>query len=283
MTGWMGGWGIVAADVIVMASLAQIAGQYVFLLFGADGLAVEQVAGVPAVGVPVDRPADLRSATAASRCRRGCSSSCSPSRSSSSSFFAVVALVKVYPGHAARRRSTVAVLVQPVPHHRAGARPRSSLLLAVFIYWGWDTAVSVNEETKDPDQDTGPGGGHLDGHPAGHLRDRDRSRRMAFAGAGAGWLATRTTRRRVLGASATHGARRHALDKILIIAVLTSAAASTQTTILPTARTTLSMAAYQAIPASFAEIHPRYLTPTLSTIGMGAGVDRLLRRLLTAI
>ena len=32
------------------------------------------------------------------------------------------------------------------------------------------------------------------------------------------------------------------LDKILIIAVLTSAAASTQTTILPTARTSLSMA-----------------------------------------
>jgi len=28
MTGWMGGWGIVAADVIVMASLAQIAGSY---------------------------------------------------------------------------------------------------------------------------------------------------------------------------------------------------------------------------------------------------------------
>ena len=37
-TGWMGGWGIVAADVLVMASLAQVAGQYVFLLFGADGI-----------------------------------------------------------------------------------------------------------------------------------------------------------------------------------------------------------------------------------------------------
>src|SRR5271156_6348198 len=37
-TGWMGGWGIVAADILVMASLAQIAGQYVFLLFGADGI-----------------------------------------------------------------------------------------------------------------------------------------------------------------------------------------------------------------------------------------------------
>src|SRR5450755_2773866 len=37
-TGWFGGWGIVAADVLVMASLAQIAGQYVFLLFGAGGI-----------------------------------------------------------------------------------------------------------------------------------------------------------------------------------------------------------------------------------------------------
>ena len=32
-TGWFGGWAIVVADVLVMASLAQVAGQYVFLLF----------------------------------------------------------------------------------------------------------------------------------------------------------------------------------------------------------------------------------------------------------
>ena len=37
-TGWFGGWGIIAADVLVMASLAQIAGQYLFLLFGANGI-----------------------------------------------------------------------------------------------------------------------------------------------------------------------------------------------------------------------------------------------------
>ncbi len=51
--------------------------------------------------------------------------------------------------------------------------------------------------------------------------------------------------------------------------VLSSAAASTQTTILPTARTTLSMAAYRAIPKAFAKIHRRFLTPTVSTIVMG--------------
>src|SRR5207237_6064381 len=40
-TGWAGGWAIVAADVLVMASLAQIAGQYIFLLFGADGIGTD--------------------------------------------------------------------------------------------------------------------------------------------------------------------------------------------------------------------------------------------------
>jgi amino acid transporter len=58
-------------------------------------------------------------------------------------------------------------------------------------------------------------------------------------------------------------------DKLLIIAVLTSASASTQTTILPTARTSLSMAAHGAIPRRFANIHPRYLTPSTSTLYMG--------------
>jgi amino acid transporter len=41
LTGWMGGWGIIAADVIVMASLSQIAGRYALLLVGADGLAAQ--------------------------------------------------------------------------------------------------------------------------------------------------------------------------------------------------------------------------------------------------
>src|SRR6201996_5411192 len=31
--GWAGGWATVAADILVMASLAQVAGQYLFFLF----------------------------------------------------------------------------------------------------------------------------------------------------------------------------------------------------------------------------------------------------------
>ncbi len=59
------------------------------------------------------------------------------------------------------------------------------------------------------------------------------------------------------------------LDKLLIIAVLTSAAASTQTTILPAARTSLSMARAKAMPGSLGKVHPRYLTPAISTLWMG--------------
>ena len=29
-------------------------------------------------------------------------------------------------------------------------RPRRRVILAVFIYWGWDTTVTVNEETENP-------------------------------------------------------------------------------------------------------------------------------------
>jgi len=48
--GWMGGWAIIVADVIVMANLAQIAGLYSFLLVGWDSAAASTFA-VTLVGV----------------------------------------------------------------------------------------------------------------------------------------------------------------------------------------------------------------------------------------
>src|SRR5499427_7609589 len=51
-TGWAGGWAIVAADVLVMASLAQVAGQYVFLLFNTGSIGTNASSGwVLLVGV----------------------------------------------------------------------------------------------------------------------------------------------------------------------------------------------------------------------------------------
>ena len=60
------------------------------------------------------------------------------------------------------------------------------------------------------------------------------------------------------------------LDKLVVLAIITSALSSTQTTILPASRTTLSMARQDAFPAAFGKVHPRYLTPHVSTIVIGA-------------
>src|SRR6202008_593750 len=59
------------------------------------------------------------------------------------------------------------------------------------------------------------------------------------------------------------------LHFLLTIAVLTSATAATQTTILPAARSALSMARRGAIPSRFAEIHPKNLIPGSATIWAG--------------
>ena len=50
-TGWAGGWAIVAADVLVMASLAQVAGQYLFFLFqGRTAIGRERLQRLGAAG-----------------------------------------------------------------------------------------------------------------------------------------------------------------------------------------------------------------------------------------
>ena len=77
--------------------------------------------------------------------------------------FSVVALIKVYASHPAG--SIHPSLSWFVPNMNLGALS-GGVLLALFIYWGWDTAVSVNEETRG--QVPHPRGG---GHPQ-HLRPR---------------------------------------------------------------------------------------------------------------
>ena len=60
---------------------------------------------------------------------------------------------------------------------------------------------------------------------------------------------------------------------LLLLTVSISALSSTQSTILPTARGTLSMAVYEAIPKRFANVHPRYMTPAFGTIVMGVSAS----------
>lgn len=274
-TGWMGGWGIVAADVLVMASLAQIAGQYFFLLFGADGIGSNATSGwVLLVGV-------LWIVLMTYICYRGINISAASQRVLLAiellvlAVFAVVALVKVATGRAPAGSVHPALSWFNPFHIGSFTTFVSGILLMLFIYWGWDSAVSVNEETADRKRT--PGRAAIASTVI--LLATYALVTVAvqsFAGIGTKGIGLGNADNQgdvlsvlgkaVFGSSGVGTVMSH----LLILMVLTSAAASTQTTILPTARTTLSMAVHQALPDSFARVHRRYLTPTVSTVVMGA-------------
>ena len=263
--GWLNGWAIFLADVLVMASLGSVAAIYTFKLFGWHW--AENHKGAALVGCI------LWIWLMTWICHRGIELSARVQQVLLSfevvmlGVFAVVALVDVYSGNAG------AGAIEPradwfnpfsMPFHDLVV----ALLLGIFIYWGWDSGVAVNEESEDSNE--GPGraavvstvlllviyllvtAGAQSYHGAsffiGEANEAHREDVLNALGKG------------VLGSVGV---------KFLIVAVLTSAAASTQTTILPTARTTLSMAKWGALPSVIGRIHPRFLTPTVSTWGFG--------------
>jgi amino acid transporter len=273
--GWMGGWGIVAADVLVMASLAQVSGQYGFLLFNANGIGHKPTSGwVLLVGV-------LFIITLTYICYRGIEVSARVQRVLLAVevlillTLAVTALIRVAVGNAAAGHLTPKWGWLNPFGAPSFSKIITGIVLMLFIYWGWDTSVSINEETSDRTRNPGlaaiistvlllvtyflvtlavqtyAGVGTKGIGLANPNNSSDVFSVLGRAVFGQSWV----------GTTFTH---------LLILMVLTSAAASTQTTILPTARTTLSMAVYKGLPTPFGRVHRRYLTPTVSTMAMGA-------------
>jgi amino acid transporter len=275
-TGWAGGWGVVAADVLVMASLAQVAGQYLFFFFQGPNSSI----GGNASGGWVLLVGILWIVAMTYICYRGIEVSARFQKVLLSIeivlllVMSLTALVRVFGSHppAGSLHPSFSWLS---PAHLSVSAFVSGIILMLFIYWGWDTALSVNEETADKSRTPGRAGiistvlllvTYLIVIVAV----------QAFAGIGSRGVGLTNPANQFDVLSVTGGAifgnsgLGTILSRLLILMVLSSAAASTQTTILPTARTTLSMAAYGALPESFAKIHPRYLTPTVSTVVMGA-------------
>ena len=270
------------ADILVMASLAQVAADYLFQLFGAYGIAGNVNSGwVLLVGVGW-----IVAMTAI--CYVGIEISANFQKVllgieiTMLLVLSIVALVKVGSGHAPPGHLTPS-WTWFNPFDVPG--PESFMVgftLMLFIYWGWDTAVSVNEETKERDKIPGRAAVTstiilLATYALVIMSTQ------SYAGIGTTGIGLQNPNHNgdvltVLGTSifGTSGFGTF-LTKLLILMVLSSAAASTQTTILPTARTTLSMAVFKAIPSAFAKIHKRFLTPDRVDAGHGRGLHRPLR------
>ncbi|MGA8363099.1 MAG: APC family permease [Solirubrobacteraceae bacterium] len=262
VTGWLNGWAIFLADVVVMASLSNVAAIYTFKLFGFTELGGSKAAIIIA--------AVLWIAIMTWICYRGIELSARIQQVLLSAevfilgLFAVVAFIKVYGSHPPAGSITPS-LSWFNPFAMNFADLVVALLLAVFIYWGWDSGVAVNEESEDPAE--GPGKAAVVSTILLVLIYVVVTT-AAQSFHGVGFLTNEANQEDVLNALGS-GVLGSTLNKLLIVAVLTSASASTQTTILPTARTTLSMAHWKAVTSLLARVHKRYLTPTVSTLGFG--------------
>jgi amino acid transporter len=256
--GWQGGWAITMTGVLVIGALADVAVRFGLLMVGLDDLADNKaVIMIGAVALVFVMTA---------LCVMGTELSAHIQnvlivlQVLALLVFATVALVGVFSGDASADAITPS-LGWLNPFTAGGAALTGGLLLGVFAYWGWESAVNLTEETENSASAPGRAGilstilllvTYLSVAYAivaymgtEFLTEYAEEEEFIF-----GLIATE-----VLGG----------WDWIVLFAVMTSAIASTQTTIIPASRTALSMARRQAIPHRFAHIHHRFHTPDVST------------------
>jgi amino acid transporter len=262
----MGGWGVAVAGVVVLANLAQIGGIYFWLLI--DESLAEDPFVVTATGVAfiaLMTYVSWRGLEIGERLQQVLLAI---------QYLALIAFVVLV----AIQFATGTAPATATPPTLEWFNPFGftdfsafveAILLALFIYWGWDTCLALNEETKDPKRTPGRAAvlttiillvTYVGVTVAA----------MAYAGLGAEGFGLANE----ANADDVFFALKDAVfgpwSWLLVVAVMISAVSSTQTTILPTARGTLAMAVYRALPERFASVHPRFRTPAFSTLLMGA-------------
>ena len=260
--GWINGWAIFLADVIVMASLSDIASVYTFDLVGwhaaansTTAIVIGSVVWIVLMTYICYRGIELSARIQAALLSLECLTL---------GIFAVVAIVDTYSSGAPLHSIHISAdWFNPFALNTTELV--NGVLLGIFIYWGWDSGVAVNEESENPAE--GPGRAAVLSTVLLVLIYLIVAT-AAQADAGTHFLIN--NQNDVLSGLGTRVFGSGVLQKLLLFSVLTSASASTQTTILPTARTTLSMASWDALPKAFGRVHPRYQTPNVSTIMMGA-------------
>ena len=256
--GWIGGWAIAMTGVLVIGSLADTAVRFGLLAVGLDDLAANTPVVIPITVVVIIAMTAL--------CVLGTEIS---ARFQNVLIIAQVVSLLVFAGVAIGRAlagdSPLDSLTPSIawlnPFAEGGAALTAGLLLGVFVYWGWESAVNLTEETTDSASSPGRAGivstvVLLVTYLAVAYAI------VSFAGTeflagneGEGELIFALLGEEVLGP----------WDWVLLLSVATSALASTQTTIIPASRTGLSMARRAALPRRLAHIHPRFRTPDVST------------------
>ena len=178
--------------------------------------------------------------------------------------FSVAGILKVAISHPAGSRGFQFGWLNPVTifHDGGFAAVAGGVALGAFFFWGWDTAVNLNEETKD------------------------RSRTPGRAAVLSMWLLLAVFMLNFVAVQMLLTPKQISdqgtnvlfyfgnqlfgswAGYIMIFAVLSSTVATTQTTLLPAARIAYSMSRDRVFPKVFGTIHPKFKTPALGTLAL---------------
>ena len=256
--GWLGGWAITMTGVLVIGSLADTGVAFGLRGVGLDDLAdnmlVRQVLTVLLIlamtymcVVGTEGSAKLQNLLIVLQVVFLL-------------IFAAVALYRVY-ADTSSLDSIRPSLSWLNAFGAGGPALTAGLLLGVFAYWGWESAVNLTEETEN--SASAPGRAAI--WSTVILLVTYLSVGIAIvAYAGTAFLAENAEEEEyifpLLATEVLGG-----WDWIVYFAVATAAVASTQTTIIPASRTALSMARRKALPQRLGHVHPRYKTPDVST------------------
>jgi amino acid transporter len=137
-------------------------------------------------------------------------------------------------------------------------------VLGVFFFWGWDTAANLNEESKNAD--TTPGN-------AGIISMFILLLIFMVASAAVEALVPADTLAKQGGNALFYFATQvfpAPWSYAMVIAVLASTVATTQTTLLPATRLTFSMSRDDVFPPVFGLVHRTWHTPYLGTMIVAA-------------
>ncbi len=267
--GWMAGWGLVIATIIVLSNLAAIAVEY-FYLFFARAFEQDSIADLAAntwVNIATVTAFIIIATWIASR---------GVETSEKVQYwlvgfqlivlvaFAVTAIVKATSGNGEGGASFSLDWFNPLSGMELSAFA-IGLTGSIFAFWGWDATLSLGEECKDPQRTPG------------------RSALLCVVSILALYLLVATSLLMYSGAENMASDENQAnvfaylaqpvmgrwAGLLLFMACFASALASLQTTFLPAARTMLAMGAYKAFPSKFAAINPKFLVPSFSTIACG--------------
>ncbi|SFI18344.1 MULTISPECIES: APC family permease [Microbacterium] len=267
--GWMAGWGLVVATILVLSNLAGVAVDFLFLL-------ISQITGNPdianlATNTFINIAVCLLFMLGATYISYRDMQTTQKLQYVLVTFqvavlliFAVAAIVQAVSGNGFDYTPFDFNWFNPfaVPSFSAFA---AGLSLSIFIFWGWDVTLTMNEETKDPERTPGRAA-TVTVLTIVSLYLLLAVAMIMFAGVGTGELGLGNEDIQANVFFFLSDPVLGPLAFLVSLAVLTSSASSLQSTFVGPARTLLAMGHYGALPPAYAKVSPRFFTPGYATI-----------------